>query len=186
MLYKVFMGREADEGGMNYWLENMKNGMSREEVFKGFVDSKEYTQICEDYGIIRGEYEIQGIADPVVKNGVITPEITSFVERIYEKALNRASDPSGIAYWSQEIANETKDPVSVAELFIFSEEFESKNLDNTEYIKVLYRTFMGREFDNDGLNYWLGQLDSGKTRKDVLEAFAGCPEFQDIIKSFGL
>lgn len=164
----------------------MKNGMTREEVFKGFVDSPEYTQICADYGINRGNYTIQGIPDPVITNGVVTPEITRFVERIYEKALNRESDPSGIGYWSQEIANETKDPVAVAELFIFSEEFESKNLDDTEYVKVLYRTFMGREYDDAGLNYWLGNLASGTSRKDVLESFAGCPEFQDIIKSFGL
>lgn len=186
MLYIVFMGREADEGGMNYWLDNMKNGMTREEVFKGFVDSPEYTQICADYGINRGNYTIQGIPDPVITNGVVTPEITSFVERIYEKALNRESDSNGIAYWSQEIANETKSPVEVAELFIFSEEFESKHLDNTEYVKVLYRTFMGREYDDAGLNYWLGNLASGTSRKDVLESFAGCPEFQDILKSFGL
>lgn len=186
MLYKVFMNREADEGGLNYWIDNMKNGMSREEVFKKFVYSEEYTKICANYGILRGEYVIQGFPDPVVKNGVVTPEITSYVERIYEKALNRTSDPDGIDYWSHEIANEAKSPVWVAELFIFSEEFENKKLDDTEYVKVLYRTFMGREFDEAGLNYWLGQLTSGKTRKEVLEAFAGCPEFQEIIKSFGL
>ena len=186
MLYKVFMGREADEGGLKYWLDSMNNGMTREEVFKGFVDSKEYTQICSDYGIIRGDYTIQGIPDPTVTNGTVTKAMTDFVERIYVKALNRDSDPEGIKYWAQEIANESKSPVEVAELFIFSEEFESKKLDDTEYIKVLYRTFMGREFDKDGLNYWLGQIAAGQTRKDVLEAFAGCQEFQDIVKSFGL
>ena len=186
MLYKVFMGREADEGGLKYWLDSMNNGMTREEVFKGFVDSKEYTQICSDYGIIRGDYTIQGIPDPTVTNGTVTKAMTDFVERIYVKALNRDSDPEGIKYWAQEIANESKSPVEVAELFIFSEEFESKKLDDTEYVKVLYRTFMGREFDEAGLNYWLGQIAAGQTRKDVLEAFAGCQEFQDIVKSFGL
>ena len=186
MLYKVFMGREADEGGLNYWIENMKNGMTREEVFKGFVDSQEYTLLCKAYGINRGDYKVQGITDPVVKNGKVTPEIKRYVERIYEKALNRESDPSGIDYWSQEIANEAKDPVWVAELFIFSEEFENRKLNDKDYIKVLYRTFMGREADNDGMNYWLGRMKNGDSRKTVLEAFAGCKEFQDIIKGFGL
>lgn len=137
-------------------------------------------------GIKRGEYDIVGVPDPVVKDGVVTTEITNFVERIYIKALNRESDSDGIKYWSQEIANERKDPVAVAELFIFSEEFESKKLDDTEYIKVLYRTFMGREYDLTGLNYWLDKLKGGTSRKDVLEAFAGCPEFEEIVKSFGL
>lgn len=186
MLYVVFMGREADEAGLNYWLDNMKNGMTREEVFKGFVDSREYTLICTTYGIQRGDYKLQGISDPEIKDGKVTTEITSFVERIYVKALNRKSDPSGIAYWSQEIANETKTPVEVAKLFIFSKEFEDKKLNDTEYIKVLYRTFMGREADKVGLNYWLGELNNGQSRERVLERFAGCDEFQDIIKSFGL
>lgn len=45
---------------------------------------------------------------------------------------------------------------------------------------------MGREYDQGGLEYWLSQMKSGKSRKEVLESFAGCKEFQDIIKSFGL
>lgn len=185
MLYRVFMGREADQAGLDYWLNNMKNGMTREQVFKGFVDSDEYTSICKDYGITRGNYNLKGIADPRT-NGVVTPQITAYVERIYVKALGRPSDPSGIEYWSKEIADEVKEPVWVAELFIFSPEFEGKNYNDTEYIKVLYRTFMGREFDEAGLNYWIGELNKGRSRRDVLESFAGCPEFQEIIKSFGL
>lgn len=186
MLYKVFMGREADDGGMKYWLDAMKKGMTREEVFKFFVESPEYTEICDNYGIKRGNYTIQGIKDPERVNGTVTPEIKSFVERIYVKALGRASDPQGIAYWSKEIADEAKDPVLVAEQFILSEEFEELHLSDEEYIKVLYRTFMGREYDGDGLKYWLGRLQGGDTRQKILEDFASCPEFQDIISSFGI
>ena len=45
---------------------------------------------------------------------------------------------------------------------------------------------MGREYDKDGLDYWVARLNKGESRKSVLEAFAGCPEFQKIVKSFGL
>ena len=68
----------------------------------------------------------------------------------------------------------------------FSPEFQNKNLSRTEYVKVLYRTFMGREYDKDGLNYWVKRLNSGDSRRNVLNAFAGCPEFQNIIKKFKL
>lgn len=186
MLYKVFMGREADEAGLTYWKNQMSAGKTREDVFKGFVDSKEYTEICEASGIKKGTYTVKGIADPKVKTGIVTSDIRNYVERIYVKALNRGSDPEGINYWSQQIANEEWDPIAVAEYFIISPEFESKNLNDTEYVKVLYRTFMGREYDQDGLNYWLNRLKNGDSRQTVLEAFAGCPEFQKIIKSFGL
>lgn len=110
----------------------------------------------------------------------------SFVARIYTKALGRDPEAGGLQYWTGEINAKSKTPVEVAELFIFSQEFSDKKLNDTEYIKVLYRTFMGREYDQGGLEYWLSQMKAGKSRKEVLESFAGCKEFQDIIKSFGL
>lgn len=110
----------------------------------------------------------------------------AYVARIYTKALGRAAEPAGLKYWVGEINAKRKTPVEVAELFFFAPEFTNKKLNNTAYVKVLYRTFMGREADQGGLNYWIGRLNKGESRKSVLEAFAGCPEFKQIVKSFGL
>ena len=110
----------------------------------------------------------------------------AYVARIYTKALGRAAEPAGLNYWVGEINAKRRTPVQVAEEFFFAPEFVNKKLSNTEYVKVLYRTFMGREYDQAGLNYWVGRLNRGESRKSVLEAFAGCPEFRKIVKSFGL
>ena len=110
----------------------------------------------------------------------------AYVARIYTKALGRAAEPAGLKYWVGEINAKRKTPVEVAELFFFAPEFTNKKLNNTAYVKVLYRTFMGREADQGGLNYWIGRLNKGESRKSVLEAFAGCPEFKQTVKSFGL
>lgn len=110
----------------------------------------------------------------------------AYVARIYTKALGRAAEPAGLKYWVGEIKAKRKTPVEVAELFFFAPEFTNKKLNNTAYVKVLYRTFMGREADQGGLNYWIGRLNKGESRKSVLKAFAGCPEFKQIVKSFGL
>ena len=53
-MYTTFMGRKPDTDGMNYWLGEMKNGMTKEDVFNEFVKSAEFTQICKDYAIDRG------------------------------------------------------------------------------------------------------------------------------------
>lgn len=74
----------------------------------------------------------------------------------------------------------------LAEMFIFSDEMMKKGLSDREYVKVLYCTFMGREADAAGLNYWVGRLQAGTSRKLVMKQFAGCPEFQKIMKRFGL
>lgn len=110
----------------------------------------------------------------------------AYVARIYTKALGRNAERDGLNYWTEEIQYGFRTPVEVAEEFFFAPEFTNKRLSNTEYVKVLYRTFMGREYDQAGLNYWVGRLNRGESRKSVLEAFAGCPEFQKIVKSFGL
>lgn len=110
----------------------------------------------------------------------------AYVARIYTKALGRAAEPAGLKYWVGEIKAKRKTLVEVAELFFFAPEFTNKKLNNTAYVKVLYRTFMGREADQGGLNYWIGRLNKGESRKSVLKAFAGCPEFKQIVKSFGL
>ena len=179
MLYKVFMDREADQGGLNYWLDLLNQGMSREYVYKGFAESQEFTKICTSYGIERGTVKLTQARDQNVN-------LTKFVNRIYVKAMNRTGEANGLNYWCSQIQSKKMTPVQVAESFIYSKEFTDKNLSNTEYIKVLYRTFMGREADTAGLNYWLGRLNKGDSRKTVLKAFAGCQEFKNIVKSFGL
>lgn len=110
----------------------------------------------------------------------------SYVARIYTKALGRDPEAAGLKYWTEEINSKNRTPVAVAEAFFFTPEFTNKNLSNTEYVKVLYRTFMGREYDQAGLNYWVDRLNKGESRKSVLRSFASCDEFQKIIKSFGL
>ena len=54
LLYQVMMGRASDEGGKAYWLGNMAEGMTKEQVLNGFITSPEFTGICADYGIERG------------------------------------------------------------------------------------------------------------------------------------
>lgn len=179
MLYQVFMDREPDKAGLAYWKGLLEDGLSREYVYRGFATSQEYTNICASYGIERGTVKLSQARDQ-------NENLTRFVTRIYNKALSRSWDEAGLNYWCGQIRNKTMTPVQVAESFIYSQEFTNKNLNNTEYVKVLYRTFMGREADTAGLNYWTGRLGKGESRKSVLKAFAGCSEFQQIVRSFGL
>lgn len=56
VLYRAMMGREADEGGLNYWKSFLDAGHPRRNVFAGFVNSTEFTGLCAQYGIVRGNY----------------------------------------------------------------------------------------------------------------------------------
>ena len=179
MLYIVFMDRTADTAGLNYWMDFLNQGLSREYVYKGFAESTEFTNICKSYGIERGTVKLTQARDQNVN-------LTKFINRIYVKAMGRTGDEAGLNYWCAQIQNKKTTPVKVAKSFIFSKEFTDKKLSDTEYVKVLYRTFMGREYDTAGLNYWLNNMKKGMTREQVLDNFANCPEFKKIVAGFGL
>lgn len=178
--YTVMMDRTGDAGGIEYWMNTMKNGFGREGVFNDFCQSKEFGIICNSYGIIPGTY-----AGAVGRSRNIG--LSAFMSRLYTKALGRAYDEEGMDYWCEEITkgNYTLMQVST-EQFFHSKEFISKGLNDEEYIKVLYRTFFDREYDQTGLNYWLDELALGKERDYILNEFANSKEFAIIRASYGL
>ncbi|MBP5266345.1 MAG: DUF4214 domain-containing protein, partial [Lachnospiraceae bacterium] len=42
------------------------------------------------------------------------------------------------------------------------------------------------EPETDGFTYWVGLLNGGSARTDVMRAFATCPEFQEICNKYGI
>ena len=55
-LYIAMMGREPDEGGFNNWVNAIEHDMTRDELFENFVKSQEFANLCNGYGIDRGDY----------------------------------------------------------------------------------------------------------------------------------
>lgn len=179
ILYKTFFNRAADSSGKKYWLNLLENGMSREYILRGFVNSDEFQKLCDSYGIDRGEMKLTANRDQ-------NEGLTMFINRIYVKALGRPGEEAGIEDWTGRILRKEETPESTAKKFFFSQEFANKKLNDTEYVKVLYRTFMGREYDQAGLNDWVGRLAKGTSREKVLEGFSKSTEFANIMKSYGL
>ncbi|MCM1082021.1 MAG: DUF4214 domain-containing protein [Clostridium sp.] len=178
MLYHVFLDRESDEAGKNTWLDLLNQGMSRDYVFRGFAQSTEYTNICNDYGIERGTVTLTQPRDMNVN-------MTKYVNRLYTYVLDRNGETDGLNDWCRALQNKLYTPIQVADYFVLSKEFKAKNLSDEEYIKVLYRAFLGREYDEAGLNTWLNELRSGKSRETVLQGFTGSIEFRGIMADFG-
>lgn len=51
IMYRAMMDREGEDAGVNYYLENMKKGLTREAVFQGFANSPEFKGIVASYGL---------------------------------------------------------------------------------------------------------------------------------------
>ncbi len=179
ILYRAFLGREADTAGLSAWLDVLDSGLSRMHVFKGFAESDEFTNICNNYGIIRGNAVLTA---PMDQN----EGVTKFVARCYELCLGRKADTNGINAWCNQILTGANTAKQAAYGFVFSNEFKAKNLSNEEYVKTLYRVFMDREADPEGLGAWIGVLESGQSREHVFDGFADSPEFREICAGYGL
>lgn len=179
VLYRTFFDREPDASGLQAWLKVLDSGLSRLHVFKGFAESDEFTKICTAYGIDRGNANLTAPRDQ-------NEGVTKFVVRCYRLCLGREADESGLNAWCEAILSGKNTAKDVAYGFIFSNEFQKKNLSDKEYVTVLYKVFMDRNPDTSGLNAWIKVLSQGKSRLHVFNGFADSTEFKKICDSYGV
>ena len=179
-LYATFFDRNAtdDPDGYNFWLSKI-NDWGRRRVLEGFIDSAEWCNICADYGVRSGASTAK--ATRASKNA------TDFATRLYTECLGRDPETDGLNYWSLSLTNQERTGSQAAKEFFYCPEFKDKNLGDEEYINRLYKTFMGRNPDDDGKNYWLGQLGNGTMNRDqIFDFFSTCEEFTDICNQYAI
>ena len=173
ILYKTFFDREPETDGFNYWVGLLKSGTSRETVANGFIFSQEWADTCAVYGIRSG-------CDIKSKVNIKPTDLTyAFVERLYVKAFNRDFDAEGREYWANLLSNYNITGEQAGASFFLSKEMADYNLSNEEFVNRLYSTFMDREGEKDGVDYWVGLLKGGASRESVVYGFTRSPEFTE-------
>ncbi len=178
-LYNVFLDRAPDQGGLNDWVGQLEAGATREQIFAGVANSREFFALCNLYGITAGHY-IQGIDNTRQQN------VNAFVARLYSMCLGRNGDYDGQASWVRQLINHENSGAGVGYGFFFSPEFINRNLTNEEYVATLYRVFLGREPDQAGFNSWVSQLNNGADRLSIFRGFAHSQEYTNICNSYGI
>ncbi|MEO3387695.1 DUF4214 domain-containing protein [Mesorhizobium sp. CAU 1741] len=78
LVYEAGLGREADSGGLNYWIEQALAGLALDTMAGLFLDSAEFTAQFGD--------------DDAMTNA-------QFVDVIYRNVLGRPGEPAGQDYW---------------------------------------------------------------------------------------
>ena len=94
--------------------------------------------------------------------------------------LHVSPDADGLKYWIDQFSSGKNTRRVVAQSFLGSAEFTEKygsNVSDETYVNNLYKNVLGRDADSAGLNYWVGNLSSGKeTRYEALLGFAESAE----------
>lgn len=179
ILYNVMLNRASDPGKVGWVSAVEVDQASLVYVINGFSGSQEFTKLCQSYGILPGRIEQMEPRDRNIN-------VTRFVNRCYSEALGRRADVGGLNIWCNAILTKQKTPQQVAAGFVFSNECLNMNLSNEEFVRMLYRLYMGRTADAGGLNNWVRVLESGMSRQDAVTRFARSKEFSDIVASYHL
>ncbi len=177
-LYKTFFDRKSDAAGKKGWVDAINSKkMTRADVVNNFIESTEWCNVCADYGVKSGaKYH---------KSTIASKNATDFATRLYTCCLKRDPEDAGLKYWSLALTNLEQTGCTAAQNFFESKEFIGFKTNDKEYLTRLYTTFMGRDPDDDGMNYWLGELKKSD-RTTIMARFAECQEFTDICLKYGI
>ena len=163
--YELILDREAEEDGLNYWTNSLKNKeMTAAEVVNGFMISEEFNG-----------------------KGYSNEERVKF---IYKVMLDREPDADGLNYWVG-LLNAGVSDSFIVNGFATSEEFtgickdydieagtvsnlqwRDKNVGVTQFVGRCYEKALTRTGDVDGINYWCENLlNKYETPQQVAERF---------------
>ncbi|MGH9577436.1 MAG: DUF4214 domain-containing protein, partial [Terriglobales bacterium] len=146
--YRDFLGREGDAGGITAWVNYLNSGGTRAAVTEGFFGSPEF----------------QGTGSPVV--------------RLYFAYFLRIPDYGGLTFWINYFrAGNTLAAISNA--FAGSAEFLNRYgaLTNAQFVDLVYQNVLGRAADAGGKAFWLGQLNGGMARGQMMIGFSESAEY---------
>jgi hypothetical protein len=177
VLYEAFFNRQPDAAGWQGWLDVLAGGSSRQDVLNGFIYAAEFAELCKEYGIKAFEGHITKTQ---------RENVESFVTRFYQLCLDRDPDAAGLQGWADNLLNQIQTGADVANGFIYSQEFISKNTTNDEYLTILYKAFFNRGPDQAGFDLWLAELNSGRDRGEILNGFLGSQEFIKLCEDYGI
>jgi hypothetical protein len=80
-LYHAAMGRDADAGGLDYWFDLARAGVSLNQISNAFTASTEF------------QAAHQGQSD------------NDFIQSLYQNTFNRAGEDAGVAYWQDALSH---------------------------------------------------------------------------------
>jgi len=168
-LYVAFFDRAPDPGGLAYWTGQIQQGLPREVAYVSFLFSPEFDAYTQNvFGPSAARAEVDTVLD------------------FYRGLLGRLPDSGGLDSWLIEFRKAQCDGApavyaavqSISTAFASSPEYAARGRSNAQYVGDLYNAFLRRGGDLPGVQFWIGELDSGaRTRASVLQSFVASPEF---------
>lgn len=152
-LYMAALGRRADLGGVEYWVDRYRGGLSLRQMARLFVGSPEF----------RTEY---GELDDA-----------AFVDLVYDNVLGRDASEADLAYW----VGRLEDGLSRAEMMVFFSE-SAENRTRTRPVvdaSEIFFALLGRTPTASELNSAAARVGTLAGRLEVIEEIITSQEYAD-------
>lgn len=132
-----------------------------------------------NYGnaISSGQTTADHTISTLVRQGSLAAYMVPAV-RLYRAYFLRSPDHAGLRYW-YDLLRRGQSLTSVSNAFASAPEFLWRygNLNNADFVALVYHNTLGRAPDADGMRYWVDTLANGATRGDVMLGFSVTSEF---------
>lgn len=115
----------------------------------------------------------------VTKSSTVRPvPLDGQIARLYQAYFLRKPDANGFSYWKR-VRAEGNTAISISETFANSPEFNARygSLNNQQFVSLIYKNVLKRTPDTEGYNFWVGQLNSGKSKGEIMLGFSDSAEF---------
>ena len=172
ILYNTLFGREPDQQGLDFWMEQIEAGTLRTMIVYSFLRSPEFANLANSFNVTAFNEDDESLF-----------QINVFVDRFYHLVLNREPDEAGFKNWTTHISNDGS-ASDLARSFFRSPEFTDRQTTDDEFLDILYRALFDREPDEAGKYSWLDVMASGLPREDVVDGFIGSHEFRYLARHF--
>lgn len=105
--------------------------------------------------------------------------IDAQIIRLYQAFFARQPDQAGFNYWEKSLLTQSASLQDIAQAFSQSSEFTQTygNLDDGQFINLVYQQVLDREPDTEGFAYWQAALNDGFRRGDLMVSFSESQEF---------
>ncbi|MBL0722095.1 MAG: DUF4214 domain-containing protein [Sulfurovum sp.] len=121
----------------------------------------------------------------IIHISLVPKNTKSAPQRFYNFILDRDSDINGFNMWSHYL--ETSSLASMAIKFFTGDEFKNRDLNNGEFINILYSSLLRRDADIEGFYYWVNELETYSiTRNEIIGVFLNSKAFSNISALEGL
>ena len=186
--YRSILGREADSGGLAYWVAGLENGtMDAGEIFSSMLFSQEYKsrrnmlpgaeELLEEFGIMDNGEDFRALCDEYSAQAGNASGQLRFLRRLYVMMLQRTPDTEGLLYWGSRLRSGQLTMKEAAAGILFSGESSGGAKDDGEYVRLLYIVFLCREPDSKGYQFWTAALKAGMTRSTLAGEILDSLEF---------